>query len=95
METETHSLFDRVAIAFGAMVLGCGAGLIVGLPLLFIVWAFTSEVSSTGALVFWKLPILLGLISGVVGFISPRFAADWLGNVWKGVVYVWRGFGGV
>jgi hypothetical protein len=95
METETHSLLDRVAIGFGAMVLGCGAGLVVGLPLLFIVGAFTSDASSTGALVFWKVPILLGLVSGVVGFISPRFSADWLGNLWKGVVNVWRGFGGV
>lgn len=95
METETHSLFDRVAIAFGAMVLGCGAGLVVGLPLLFIVGAFTSDASSIGALVFWKIPILLGLIAGVVGFISPRFAADWLGKLWKGVANVWRGFSGV
>ena len=95
METDTHSLFDRVAIAFGGMVLGCGAGLVVGLPLLFVVGAFTSDASSIGALVFWKIPILLGLISGVVGFISPRFAADWLGRLWKGVVNVWRGFSGV
>lgn len=95
METETHSLFDRVAIALGAMVIGCGAGLVVALPLLFIIGAFTSDVSSIGALVFWKVPILLGLISGVVGFVSPRVAADRLGKAWKGVVYVWRGFGGV
>ena len=95
METETRSLFDKVAIAFGAMVFGCGAGLVVGLPLLFIVGAFTSPSSSIGALLFWQVPILLGLVSGVVGFISPRFAADWLGKTWNGVVYVWRGFGGV
>jgi hypothetical protein len=95
METETHSLFDRVAIAFGAIVLGFGAGLVVALPLLFIVGAFTSDASSIGALLFWKVPLLLGLISGVVGFVSPSVAADWLGKTWKGVVYVWRGFSGV
>ena len=95
METETHSVFDRVAIAFGAMVLGCGAGLVVGLPLLLIVWAITSDASSIGALVFWKVPIVLGLVSGVVGFFSPRYAADGLGSLWKGVVNVWRGLGGV
>ena len=94
METESHSFFDRIAIAFGAMVLGCGAGLAVSLPLLLIVGIFASDSSSIGALLFWKVPVLLGFVSGIVGFLWPRRAADWLGKAWKGVVYVWRGFGG-
>lgn len=95
METESHSLFDKVAIAFGAMVLGCGAGLAVSFPLLLIVGVFTSDSSSIGALLFWKVPVLLGLVSGVIGLLSPRLAAHWLGKTWTGVVYVWRGLGGV
>ena len=90
-------MFDRVAIAFGAMVFGCGAGLVIGIPLSLIVGAFTSGASSAGALVFWKVPILLGLIFGVVGFISPRFAADWRGNLWVGrrlcLAWFWRSLG--
>ena len=94
MDTETYSLFDRVAIAFGAMVLGAGAGLAVGLPLLLIAGVFASEASGIGALFIWKMPLLLGLIFGAVGFVSPGFAADWLGKTWQGVVYIWRVFSG-
>lgn len=95
MQTETYSLFDRVAIAFGAMLAGCCAGLAVSLPLLLILGIFTTDSSSLGALLFWKVPLLLGLVTGAVGFVSPRLAADLLGKAWKGVIYVWRGFGGV
>lgn len=90
MEEDTYSLFDRAAIAFGALVLGFGAGLSVGLPLLLIVGVVAAEISDIGALFFWKVPLLLGLIFGAIGFVSPGFAADWLGKTWQGVVYIWR-----
>ena len=89
METRSHSFFDRVAIAFSAMVVGCGAALVVALPLLlFIGMVVHSDFSKVGALLFWKVPILFGLVSGAVGFISPSFAADWLGKTWKDAVII-------
>lgn len=77
------------------MVVGCGIAFVVALPLFFMIgMLFHVDSSWIGAWLFWKVPILFGLVSSVVGFISPTFAADWLGNAWKGVIYVWRSFYG-
>lgn len=85
-----HSLFDRAAIAFGAMVIGCGAGLVVAVPVLLLIKILASEPGAICGSLFWKAPLLLGGLFGITGFISPNFAADWLGRAWKGAVYVWR-----
>jgi len=42
MKTEPITLFDRVAIGFGAAVLGYCAGLIAAVPLTFDMLDFTS-----------------------------------------------------
>ena len=94
MEPDSHSLFDRLAIAFGAMILGYGAGLVMGIPLLFLLGAISSSMTGIGSILLWKVPVLLGLVSGIVGFVAPGIAADGLGKIWKGVVHVWRVFGG-
>ena len=92
MKAESLSFFDRVAIGFGAMVLGCAAVLVGAFPLLmyFIVDDPAPDMAEIVALLFWKAPILFGLFSGVVGFTFPGLAADGLGEAWKYVIGLWR-----
>lgn len=94
MKADSTSFFDRVAIAFGAMVLGCGAALVASFPLLLILGAFYPDLGRIGPILFWKFPISVGIISAIAGFISPGFTADWLGKTWTGAVYIWRAFAG-
>lgn len=78
------------------MIVGCGAALVVALPLFLIVsLLFHTSLSGMGALLFLKIPILFAIVFGIVGFISPAYAADGPGKAWKGVIYVWRVFVGV
>lgn len=92
MKAKSLSLFDRFAIGFGAMVLGCAAVLVGAFPLLMysMIDDPAADMAKIAALLFWKAPILFGLFSGVVGFIFPRLAADGLGEVWQYVIGLWR-----
>ena len=83
-------IFDRVAIAFGAMFLGGAAALVAALPLFYIIGFLFAEIDGVSALLFWKIPVSLSIISAIVAFISPGFAADWIGRFWQGILYLWR-----
>lgn len=91
IKAESLTFFDRVAIGFGAMVLGCTAVLVGAFPYLlyFMVGDPADDIAAIAALLFWKAPIIFGLCSGVVGFIFPGLAADGLGEVWKYVIGLW------
>ncbi len=95
MRTEPHFLIDRVAITFGAAVFGFVAAFVVAFPIYLFIGLASSDPGGIASLLFWKVPISFGLSFGILGLISPEFAADCLGKTWKGVVYVWRGIGGV
>lgn len=94
MKTGSNSFIDKVAIAFAAMVFGFGAALVASFPLLLILGVFCPDLDRIGPVLFWKLPVSVGIISGFAGFFSPEFAADWLGKIWKGAVCIWRAFSG-
>ena len=68
--------------------------LIAALPLLYIIGLFSGKTYGVGALLFWKMPVLFGIVSGLVALISPGFAADLIGRIWHGVLYLWRVIGG-
>ena len=85
-----HSRFDRAAIAFGAFVIGSGAALVLAGPILLMLISFAAESDSIDSSLFWKVPLLIGVLFGAAGFMSPNFVADWLGRTWKGAAYVWR-----
>lgn len=87
---ESKTIFDRIAIAFGAMVIGGAGALVAALPLFYIIGLFSIETDGVGELLFLKMPILFGIISALVALISPVFAADWIGRVWQGLLYLWR-----
>ncbi len=89
------SLFDRVAIAVGAAIIGCVTAFAAALPLLFLIGTlFHVDLTTTGAWLFWKAPLVFGLVCGVVGFASPTLLANWFGNAWKAVIGIWRSFYG-
>lgn len=91
MKTEPLSLIDRVAIGYGAAVLGYCAGLGAAVPLMLDVHDFTSwDLAKIGPLLFYKVPVVAGAFSGVAGFLFPVAWSRGLGEVWKFVVNRWR-----
>lgn len=94
MNTDSSSFIDRVGIAFGAMILGCGAALSAAFPLLLILGVFYADLDRIAPFLIWKFPVSVGIISGVAGFISPEIAANLLGKIWKDAVFIWRAFAG-
>ncbi len=94
MKTGSNSFIDKVAIAFAALVFGFGAALVASLPLLLVLGVFYPDLERIGPVLFWKLPISVGIISGLVALFCPDTAANWLGKISKGAVYLWRAFSG-
>ena len=90
MEMEPKTVFDRVAIAFGAMVIAGATALVAALPLFYILGLFWGTIDGLAELLFWKLPLLLGLFSAFLAFISPGFVIEWAGKVWRGILFLWR-----
>lgn len=92
IKTEPITLFDRVAIGFGAAILGYCAGLVAAVPLTLDMFDYTSwDFARIAALLFYKVPILFGLFSGVAGFFFPVPWSNGLGEVWKIVINRWLG----
>lgn len=92
MKTEPITLFDRVAIGFGATVLGYAAALVFAIPEAVEMLGYPSwDMARIGKLLFWKVPVLFGLFSGVAGFFFPVHWANGLGEVWRIVIGRWRG----
>lgn len=83
-------MFDRVAIAFGALVIVGAAALVAAVPLFYLLGLFWGEIDGLTALLFWKMPLLLGIVSALFSFISPGFVTEWIGKVWHGILYLWR-----
>ena len=92
MKAEPLSLFDRVAIGFGATIAGAAAALALAFPFYYeiILESTDWDLLHYGELLLWTWPVRFGLLSGVVGFFFPRFAADCLGKAWEGVTFLWR-----
>lgn len=90
MKTDPITLFDRVAIGFGAAVLGYGAGLAAAISFTLDMLADASgQTAGIWALLYYKMPIVFGLFSGVAGFFFPVAWANGLGEVWRIVIGRW------
>lgn len=95
MKEEQHGIFDRIAVAFGATIVGGLTALIVALPLFFFFSMIVdADMSDIGKAMFLKAPLAFGVLCGVVAFFSPATAAELFGKAWSGALLVWRGFVG-
>lgn len=96
MDTGRISLFDRVAVSFGATLVGGAAALAVT----FMVWFWMIDCgncsyeelqfSQYSVLLLWTVPTRFALVSGVVGFFSPRIVTFAVGKVWDVARGLWR-----
>ena len=87
---EPYTFFDRIAVAFGAILLGFIMALIAALPLFYVLGLSTLvDVDQLGPLLFWKLPIIFSLVSGVIAIINPQLTSGFFGSMGRIIIYIW------
>ena len=85
MKAEPLSLFDRVAIGFGATIAGAAVALALSFPFYYEIILGTTDRDPLhyGELLLWIWPIRFGILSGVVGFFFSLSAVYYLGDCFR------------